>query len=269
MKKLKRSYLTKKPKRRRYSLKIFKNKLFWISFLFLLVSTLISYFFILGEFFQIKEINIHGAEANQEGEIKEFIGERIKNKFLIWETKSIFLVNKDKISSDILNSYPTFKDVKLEKVLPSRMNVTLYLRKEIGTFCKEENCFLLDDTGVVFQPVTDNINRSFPIFNNYLFNLTLYPRQKVFEKKSLDIIMEVAKVLKDEMKITPLEISLISQQRFNIKTSEGWEIYFSLVKDLASQLLSLRTVLEKGITPEHRERLHYIDLRFDKVFVSP
>jgi len=59
-----------------------------------------------------------------------------------------------------------------------------------------------------------------------------------------------------------LEVSIISEERLNAKTSEGWEIYFNLEGDINWQLTKLGAVLEKEIPPEKRENLEYIDLRF-------
>jgi hypothetical protein len=59
-----------------------------------------------------------------------------------------------------------------------------------------------------------------------------------------------------------VEISIISNERLNIKTFEGWLIYFNPKEDLDWQTQKLDLVLEKQIPLEKREELEYIELRF-------
>ena len=59
---------------------------------------------------------------------------------------------------------------------------------------------------------------------------------------------------------------IVSEERLNVKTSEGWEIYFNTADDLDWQVQELALVLEKQITPEKRRNLEYIDLRFSRVY---
>ena len=61
----------------------------------------------------------------------------------------------------------------------------------------------------------------------------------------------------------------VSEQRLNVKTVSGWEVYFNLKGDIDWQITELKTILENKIPPKNWRNLDYIDLRFDRVFVSP
>jgi len=52
----------------------------------------------------------------------------------------------------------------------------------------------------------------------------------------------------------------------DVKTAEGWEIYFNLEENLSWQLTQLYLLLERKISPEERRTLQYIDLRFNKIY---
>jgi len=55
---------------------------------------------------------------------------------------------------------------------------------------------------------------------------------------------------------------MVSQDRINVQTEQGWKIYFNPQEDISWQITKLSSVLEKEIPPEDRENLEYIELRF-------
>ncbi len=65
-----------------------------------------------------------------------------------------------------------------------------------------------------------------------------------------------------ELGVLVEEISVISEERINVKTSQGWEIYFNPKKDLEWQLRKLGADLDEFIPLEKRKDLEYIELRF-------
>jgi hypothetical protein len=90
--------------------------------------------------------------------------------------------------------------------------------------------------------------------------------EKVIDEKILEFILNSDNKLKEELKINIIEFDLLSQERLNVKTEEGWEIYFDLKGDLNWQTEKLTLVLENEIPPEKRGDLEYIDLRFTRVY---
>ena len=55
---------------------------------------------------------------------------------------------------------------------------------------------------------------------------------------------------------------IVSDEKLTGLTTEDWEVYFNLQKDIEWQLTKLRAVLEEKIPPEKRKDLEYIELRF-------
>ena len=80
-------------------------------------------------------------------------------------------------------------------------------------------------------------------------------------------VLEINSQLEKDIKIK--EALLISENRLNIKTLEGWEIYFNPKKDLNWQIEEIKILLEQKISPENRENLEYVDLRFEKIYIYP
>ena len=80
--------------------------------------------------------------------------------------------------------------------------------------------------------------------------------------------MKIETKLKQDLEIQIELAEIVSDRRLNIKTSEGWEIYFNLQEDIDWQLTELALILKEKISPEKRGEIKYIDLRFEKVFIQ-
>ena len=86
--------------------------------------------------------------------------------------------------------------------------------------------------------------------------------ERVIKKEQISQILEIKSKLENDLKITLEEVSIISEERMNLKTTEGWEIYLNPKGDIAWQLTKLSAVLEKEISSGKRGNLEYIELRF-------
>jgi cell division septal protein FtsQ len=255
---------------RRFFLRIIKNKFFWLFTLLVFTFSGLVYLFLFSDFFQIKSIQIKGAVSQKPEEIKNLIEKEITNSLLGFKTKSIFLVKSKKISQVILNKYPEIEYLKIKKVMPFTLDIFIEERKGVGVLCSEFNCFLFDKNGVIFKEVEKSkIDLLDFIFKLDLENEDLFLSKKIFDEETIEKVLQTKDYLANNLALKPKESYIYpSKKRFDIKLKEGWEIYFSLSNKLDWQLVSLKSVLEKGISPEKKERLKYIDLRFNNVFVS-
>jgi hypothetical protein len=86
--------------------------------------------------------------------------------------------------------------------------------------------------------------------------------ERAVTKEKISKILEIKSKLEDILKIQIKKADLISEKRLNVKTFEGWDIYFNLKKDLDWQLTKLKAVLDEKIPEEKRKDLEYVDLRF-------
>ncbi len=121
-----------------------------------------------------------------------------------------------------------------------------------AVWCGQE-CFLADKNGMIFKKApaeTDLV--------------------KIFGKKELlsqiGQVLEIESKLKESLDIEIERAEMVSSQRLDVETSEGWKIYFDLTGDLDWQVQKLGLVLEKQITPEKRRNLEYVDLRFSRIY---
>jgi len=242
----------RKPYRIKKKKSILKSRLFWRVVLGLIFTGVSLYFFFLSSIFKIKEINISGNQKVK----TEAIEEMIKNG-------NIFLINLEAVKKEILGKFPQIASVNLKRKFPDSIIVQVEERKAVAIFSQGDNLFSLDKEGVIFENATStgdllkiqNLDEARP-------RPDLKLGDKVLESNLMSSALTIVSKLKDDFKIAIKEVSAVSNERLNVKTSEGWEIYFNPTKDLNWQATKLRAVLEQEISPERRKSLQYIELRF-------
>lgn len=253
----------RKPYQIKRKRSILKNRFFWLSILILIIGGTIFYFLFLSETFQIEKIIVTGEKKVSTKDIELLIEKNLENKILFFKTKSIFWVDTENIAKDILNSFPQIAEVEIGRIFPDALNIIVIERKEVGVFCREGDCFLLDNDGIIFEeaPAGEYLK-----IKNLTFEGNLKLGEKVIQKEILNQILEIEKKLREDLKIPLTEISSVSNERLNTKTTDGWEIYFNLKENTNWQIEKLSLILEKEIPLEKRRNLEYIDLRFSKIF---
>ena len=250
----------RKPHRIKKRKSIFVNRFFWFSILILVIANIFFYFFLFSNYFQVKEIIITGQKKVSTKDLKLIVEKKLEKKLLFFRTKSIFLVNLSEIRADILKNFPQVAQIKLQRDFPDALDVIIRERLAVAQWC-QERCFLIDKEGIIFEEISEESNQYLKIKSqNQIFNLNF--GKKILESELLTSILEIESKLKENFKIPLEEILVVSEKRFNAKTSEDWQIYFNSKEDLDWQLTKLKTLLEKEIPQERRKDLEYIDVRF-------
>jgi hypothetical protein len=256
---MKRRRVFRKPYRIKRKKSIFKNRFFWLIVLFLIVLGALIYFFIFSSVFQVKEITISGNNKVEKEQIESKIESHLERK-LIFPTKSIFLVELDKIKEDILDTFASIVDIEIGRGFPDTIAVSVTERVAIANFCQDNKCFLIDSEGVIFE-------RS--LLESSLFRITdkkddkmlLNLGKEVIEKEYLEKIFKIQRNISEEFDFRAEEF-IVFNERLNVKTNENWESYFDPKEYLNWQLTKLNFVLKEKIPPERRKDLEYIELRF-------
>ncbi|MFH1841164.1 MAG: cell division protein FtsQ/DivIB [Candidatus Nealsonbacteria bacterium] len=257
----------RKPHRIKRKKSIIHNRFFRLGILFFILAFLLFYSFTFFNFFQIKKIIILGETISEETakEIKLTVEENINKKILsLFHTKSIFLANSSQLTKNILDDFPEIFSIKISKDFPDVLNISVDKREGVAVFSSGEQNFLIDKEGIIFDFALSE-DLSLNITNNQKIGpFTL--GEKVIKEDLLSQILKVQSKLQEDSDIFAAEFFLISEERINVKTSEGWEIYFNPKKDLDWQLTELNLVLERKIPKAKRGDLEYIDLRFSRVY---
>lgn len=234
----------KKPYRVRKRKSILKNRFFWLGILFLSAASGIFYLLLFSGIFQIKNINITGGEKILKEDIKSLV-----------PGGNIFSVDAEKIRKDILDKFPKIAEVEIHTKFFNTLNILVKERQPAAVWCENDKCFLIDRAGLIFEEVSTSTD---------LIRIT--GLKEMLNKERISQILDIQSKLRDASGVTTTQAFIAAEKRLNIKTFEGWEIYFNSDGDLDWQLQELSLVLEKQIPPEKRRNLEYIDLRFSRVY---
>jgi len=227
--------------------------------------------------------------ARVKEEIENLVKEQIQTDFKFFKNKNINLINLKEIDKIILENFHQIARVSSKKELPDAIIIEIEERKPAAVFKQNNNWFFADKEGIIFQQINDEVAtqtaEQITIIQNSLLTKDLKLGERIAEKEIISQIIEFDSKLKEDLKISLPEpqrrvekriyslgleeLTIISEERLNAKTSEGWEIYFNLKGDLNWQILKLKAVLENRIPPEKRGNIDYIDLRFERVYIFP
>ena len=245
-----------KPKRRKI---ILKNRFFWFFILISIAISIIFYLICFCSFFQVKKIDIVGNQKILSEEIKKLTEINFPRKIAFLKSQSILLIDFQKIEREILGQIPQIGIVSFERDLPERLIVSVSEREPIFLFEKDQHYFFIDKEGVIFEKISEK--------DNWLIvkisGIEREPKlgEQIIEKEKISQILEIQSGLK-ELKNEVISVEIANPQRINIKTFEGWEIYFNSQNDISNQVFNLGVILKEKISPEKRRNLEYIDLRF-------
>ncbi len=247
---------------------IFKRPWFWIIILFLIIILSGFYFAIFWPCIQLKNIVISGNDKAKTRDLQELVLNSANTGLIdFWNIKiisrSIFLINDDKINKNILEKFPVIEKVTINKNLPQTLILSVVERKPIGVFCGNAGqCFLIDQNGIIFEPLSIT-PENFTIVRQAVENGQIFTGEQVVAQNTINAISKIQKSLKDNFQIDLEEALVTSPVRLNIKTSENWQIYFDLSpeSDINLQLTKLDLLLTSEISQDNRKNLRYIDLR--------
>lgn len=248
-----------KPHRIRKKKPFFKNRVFWLFSFILIFIFIIFYFIFLSPFFQVKRIEIYGLNEIPAEQIKSLVWEKLEKKLIFFTSKSIFFVKPREISVFFLEQFPKISEVRIQKKLPDLIIFRIKEREPVAVFVSDSERFLLDITGTIFEKAKGNENLLSIKTEPGLANLEL--GKKILTKEELSLVLDLQAKLKKEFGIEIIEVSIVFDERINLKTLEGWFIFMS-PEETDWQLEKLKVLLEKEIPKEKIKSLEYIDLRF-------
>lgn len=243
----------RKPYRVKKKKSILRSRVFWQGILGLILAGELFYFFIFSDFFQIKQVNISGEKKVSKAEIISVIEKET--------AKNILLIDLDKTKEKIFQEFPKIAEIKIKRKLPDALNLVISEREGVVIFCQSDNCFLLDKEGIIFAPMVEEIKLLKIRKTEIESLLDLKLGERVLEEILVSSVLEI-KFKLDDLKILLAEFVIISDDRLNVKTLEGWEIYFDPKGNLTWQITKLKAVLKQEIPTEKRKNLEYIELRF-------
>ena len=258
-----------KPKLKKKK-KFYQQPLFFIFIVFLLV-VIALYFILFFSKFQISAIDISGNENIESQDIENLAWLNINRKLfslgpIMIETKSIFTVDSKALVKNILDTFPSIQEVKIQKKLPNSITLTIQERKPFAVFCppaqagqNDKECFFLDESGVIFDEL-ENIPQDMFVVRKEASNQEIFSGENIINKDTISMISKIEKELENNFQVGVKEVLISDSLVFT--TSENWKIYFDPASDINSQITKMNVLLNDEIPPNIRKNLQYIYLQY-------
>ncbi|MBU1046090.1 hypothetical protein KJ616_03170 [Patescibacteria group bacterium] len=263
----KRYYQTKKRSYARKKKSIFKNRFFWYFVLLIVAGAGIFYLLVFSPVFQLKEVIIKGTSFINASEAEGAISRQAEKNILFFPTRSIIVFNSGKTETLMLKRFLPAQKISIKRQFFNKLIVNIFEREPKAVFCSSENCFLLDQEGLIFQPAEKEIY--FPNKAVIVSEESAGLGERAISREDLVFINDIFGQLKQgnilikEFRVFPSKIeAAISESELLV--------YFNSQKDPELQVQDLILVLENQNSPdsENRGAQEYIDLRFDKIFLK-
>lgn len=248
----------RKKRKRRFRKKrsFLKNKNFYFGIIVLFLLLFVGWLFLLSPIFNVEEVRVEGATLISSQKIKSLVikrGQYSLGPFLI---NNIFVFPSSRLEKAVEEEFPPVKKAEIKKVLPRFLEVNIQERKKLIPVCREKECFVMDEDGVLFLPLKDE-KISPPLY----LNKELFLGEKIFSEREVEKIIALYQGLRE---IVPVEGLFLEKSYIFVQTTNEGKIFFDLKDSIKDQLFNLVIILEKEIPPENREKLEYIDLRWEE-----
>lgn len=205
----------------------------------------------------IDEASFRGV-VNSELE-QQFFGLLSRNRF--------FLVRPEKLAETVQSRFPLIRNIRIERIFPSALVITVEERETIVLWCSQEKCFQVLENGDVV-PVTDahhsELSASHTITITDESGQSMEPGERVFEQGFSLFPMTLKRGLEERLGIT-LDKSMTVSSRFanelRVTTDRGWRLFVSTRLPAQSSIDALTLLLDAELSAEAQSKLQYIDLR--------
>ena len=242
--------------------------LYWLCLIIFIGSVFYVLFF--SSWTKILEVSVSGTEYLNEKIIQESVWSQVEGKYLnLVEKNNYLLISEKKTADKIAENFLKIKEIKIDKKFPNKLIVNLKERDTVFVFCRYEKCFVIDEEGMAFSQIDKNNLQQFG--ENILILQSEKGREVeigdfVLDKDFSSYLLNIKKKL-EEMKIKIEKETYTAQLisgNFQIKTQEGWYIYFNKNVSLEKEIKMLESLFANQLKDVKKEDLDYIDLRSDK-----
>ena len=142
-------------------LSINKKKIYLYLFILIFLSTTlnINYSKRIRDIFKLKKIDIYGLNYEEQ--------QNIKNNLNMFKDQNILSITKVQIIN-ILKKYNEFENYKIQKVLPSKLNIEIKKTKYIGKTIKDGKVYLIGENEklIGLKNLNENLNLPF-VFGDF------------------------------------------------------------------------------------------------------
>lgn len=259
----------KKPLKRRDQDKkvpnFFRLIFYFLSLSFLGVAVYVLFF---SPFLKINRIALEGIQELEYQDVLDDINSFLKGRYFgVIPRNNIILVSPKIIGKHLTGRFKKIRQAEIKKIFPDALEIKIQERKSLLVLCSGGPCYIVDEKGYAFNGV--DLESSQVKENNLIKIVDLNAKLVDLEQKVLDeSYVRFALDLKDKLaKDAGIEIfdEGYTNPRISgdiqVKTREGWDIYFNTAAPLDKSIKNLKIFLEENKNFRENNKLEYIDLR--------
>ncbi len=253
-----------------------KIKKFFLTFGIILLVFFIYWLIFLSNFFQIKQIKISNNSSFLLEDVNQYFKQR-NAKFvpiIIYKIfpdyqqnyRNMLLFSENGLTSFLRNKHPKINEIILNLSITNQtLQIKTTFRESEYIFCQQENaeCYFVDKNGVVFEKS--------PSSTGSLIKKIISQKPVKFQFGQVliakDLWQKIEKLFlltneeQSPFKIESIHIDPDNLSSLQIKTQEGWYLYFN-PNDNFEYLLKVVRELKESRPQTNFSKLEYIDCRF-------
>lgn len=231
------------------------KKLFHVSVLFSTLFICIAVFIAIALFspyFEIKKIRF--VRDNPLLDI-----EKLETSLEPFYGRNLLFVSEKDITELLQAEYPEFRSIQMNEKWPSEIELQITVAKPFVNILNEEtaNFWVVSDDGVVLEP---HAQENLPTIHIYQYQKPIAPRDKLFEKKTIQALFEAQKFIEDDLEIPieKIDLFLVSRE-VHLISDTGMALWIDLAQEIFPQVKKLQLADEKiGL---YLKSFDHIDLR--------
>lgn len=255
-----RKHISPKIKSLKKKKPLFLQPVFWAGVLGLVILGTVFWAVFFWQEAQVQAVVVQGNDSIPGPEIESITWQLINGNFLGLPLKNILLINPSKIHEILLKRFPKISEAKVEKKFMHSLVVTIKERKPEALFCNPENeCFLIDKAGVIFESATKE-TKTLPVITTDSKNQEFQLGESAISQDTMDASLNIAKNLQEKFGIITAQV--LAGNPLIVTTSEGWKAYFGREEGIESQIRKMNALLEEKISQESRKKMQYIYLQY-------
>jgi cell division septal protein FtsQ len=255
----------RKKRRRKFLLKLLAVT--GVVFLFLGGIIYLSFF---AGLFDVRTIDINGAEVISSADLRAVAESWLKGGFLgLARNRNLLFFSANDLAGELTAKFPRIDSIEVKKEFPHRLKIAITERQSAGIWCfvADNRCFYFDKSGVAYAEAARS--SGFLILNvaDYRGQAVALGSRVGSQEWIKNIITAREVLMKVGISAAEFSIPPDSFDEFDAKTAEGWKIFFSNSADVTQQISSLAILLRDKLPAEKRKSLEYFDLRIqDRIY---
>lgn len=233
-----------------------------------------GYVLFYADFLDIVRVDVSGLERLEEKEVRREIDAWLQGNYPLGiSRRNLVLFDRKVFAESLKEKFKRVESVSIEKIFPGNLRIEIEERKILMLLCSGERCYTLNQAAMAyaaenFDPV--ELEKENLVSLRDLSGVEIGTEMPALEEDFMRFVLAVDEGVKEKTGIvlskeqeTPSRVS----GDLRVLTEEGWKIFFNTAVGLEKELLMLKTVLEKELDQEKRQKLEYVDLRIEgKVF---